>query len=206
MTDLLAVVAATVIAFAATSLDNLGLLIGLYADETFRPRDVLVGYMTAAIAVTAVAYGVSTGVELAPIRYLGYLGFVPIALGLYQAGNLLRSSTSRSTSSLQRVRPGVVPVFLLMLAQSGDSFAVFVAVFADTRERLEIPILLTVAACVTLISASAYWLAKHSAFAGPLQRGMRWALPVLLIAIGIFILANTPTDVVAPAEIVQGPR
>ena len=206
MTDLLAVVAVTVVAFAATSLDNLGLLIGLYADETFRPRDVLVGYMTAAISVTALAYGVSTGVELAPIKYLGYLGFVPITLGLYRVGTLLRSSTSRSASSLQRVRRGVVPVLLLMLAQSGDSFAVFVAVFADTRERLEIPILLTVAACVALICASAYWLAKHSALAGPIQRGMRWALPVLLIAIGIFILANTPTDVVAPAEVVQGPR
>ena len=198
MTELLTVVAITAVAFAATSLDNLGLLIGLYADETFRPRDVLAGYMTAAVAVTAAAYGVSTGVELARPQYMGYLGFVPIALGLYRAVDLLRSSPSGSTSSLQRVRRGVAPVLLLMLVQSGDSFAVFVAVFADTQEHLEIPILLTVAACVALICAFAYWLARHSALAGVLQRGMRWVLPVLLIAIGIFILADTPTDVVTP--------
>ncbi len=199
MSDLLTVAAVTTAAFAATSLDNLGLLIGLYADDSFRPRDVLVGYMAAAFTVTAAAYGVSTGVELAPLRYMGYLGFVPIALGLHRAGGLLRDPSSGSDSSPHRVRRGVAPVFLLMLAQSIDTFAVFVAVFADTQEHLEIPILMTVAACVAILCASAYWLARHSAFAGALQRGMRWVLPVLLIAIGVFILADTPTDVVVSA-------
>ncbi|UCF20958.1 MAG: cadmium resistance transporter [Gemmatimonadota bacterium] len=195
MADLLTIVAITGATFATTNLDNLGLLLALFADEGFGSRDILLGYTLAALLVAGVAYSASTAVELAPARYLGYLGLVPIAVGLLRAYELLRSRASTEDVGRRLGRGGALTVALLNLAQSGDTFAVYVTVFADTRERLEIPILATVAACVFASCALARWLATHSTLALPLQRWGRYLLPLLLIAIGLYIIADSATDV-----------
>ncbi len=199
MTDILTIIAITAATFATTNLDNLGLLLALFADEGFQARDILLGYTLAALLVAGTAYGASTAVELAPARYLGYLGLVPIAMGVLRAYELVRPRSRLADESPRSSRGGLVTVALLMLAQSGDTFAVYVSVFADTRERLEIPILATVAVCVFALCALARWLANHGALAKPLQRWGRYLLPVLLIAIGLYIIADSATDVVVGA-------
>ena len=90
MAELATIVAITGATFATTNLDNLGLLLALFADEGFQSRDILLGYTLAALLVAGVAYGASTAVEFAPSRYLGYLGIVPIAVGLVRAYELVR--------------------------------------------------------------------------------------------------------------------
>ena len=89
---------------------------------------------------------------------------------------------------------GFLPVLLVMLANSGDSFSVYVSVFADTAERLEVPIVSVVVVCALLAAASARWLVTRSGLARPIQRIARIVLPFLLIAIGTYILIDTTTD------------
>lgn len=194
MSDIIAVAGLTAAAFAATNLDNLLLLVALFGDRSFRSRDILLGYGSAAVLVAAVAYIMAKGVELAPAGYLGLLGLVPLAMGLARLRDLFRTDFA-PVDRPSRLGAGVLPVALLMLAQSTDSFGVYISVFADTQALLEIPVLLTLMFCVVTWCAVARWLARASGIAVPLQRLSRFVVPVLLIVIGLYILLDTTTDV-----------
>ena len=64
--------------------------------------------------------------------------------------------------------------------------------FAELDPRL----FTTLAACAGIWCAFAFWLARHSPLAATLQRRMRFVLPFVLIAVGMYILSDTVTDVV----------
>jgi cadmium resistance protein CadD (predicted permease) len=193
MDPLLLIIALTAVTFVTTNLDNLGMLIILIAEESYSAREVIWGYLLSALIVFAAAWLVAEAVELAPDQHLGYLGFIPIALGVYRAWELTRGPPGniriRASSS------GLAAVTLLMLAQSGDTLAVYVSLFADTSESLELVMLITFSVCAALWIALARWLASHRLIAEPLERWGRYLLPVLLIVIGVLILLDTPTDI-----------
>ena len=90
----------------------------------------------------------------------------------------------------------VTCVFAVMLANSGDSLGVLASLLAETA-----PHLLWVAAATPLAMAAvwvalAHYVVRHPALSPWLERVDRIAVPLVLIAIGLYILTDTPTDVV----------
>ena len=115
MSELLTIIGLMAAAFAATNLDNLLLLVALFGDRAFRSRDILLGYCGAAVLVAAVGYTVAKGAEFAPTGALGWLGVVPLGLGLFRVRDLFRTEfgpIDRPT----RLRAGALPVAIMMLA------------------------------------------------------------------------------------------
>ena len=60
-------------------------------------------------------------------------------------------------------------------------------------------ILATPVACAVLLAAGARKLVHHTEMGEKIGRAAPYVMPFMLIAIGIFILADTPTDVVLDA-------
>jgi cadmium resistance protein CadD (predicted permease) len=191
--QLLAVIGLALASFVSTSLDNFALMLGFFADDEYPKRQVAGGYVLSVILVLLLAWMASAAVEMVPSAYLGYLGVVPLGLGLVGLYRLLRHAGPAAVAQPQRGK-GFFPVLLIMLANSGDSFSVYVSVFADTAERLELPILTVVVTCAFLAAAAARWLVTRSGLGLPIQRIARLVLPFLLIAIGAYILFDTGTD------------
>ncbi len=196
MSDLLSVVGLALTGFVATSFDNFMILLGFLGDDEYPRRRVVTGYLTAVVVVVLAAFALAQAVELAPSGYLGYLGLVPLTLGLVGIYRLVRIAGPIAPAARPTRSKGYLPVLFVMLANSGDSLSVFVSVFADTSDAIEIPILVTVVVCALAYAALARWLVTRSAFAGILQRVARVVLPFLLVGIGAYILLNTGTDVV----------
>lgn len=194
MNEILAVVGLMAAAFAATNLDNLVLLVVLFGDRSFRSRDILFGYGLVAVSAAALAFAAARGIDMAPSRYLGLLGIIPIGLGLARLRDLFRTPRA-PRDRVPRGHAGFLSVALMMAAQSADSFAVYVSVFADTQNVLEGPALLTLAASVLLWCLAARWLARKSRLAIPLERVSGLIIPTLLIVIGLYILMDTGTDI-----------
>ena len=83
----------------------------------------------------------------------------------------------------------------MMLAHSGDSLIVYVALLADTQEGLEPASMRTIMAAGALWIVLAQWFGSRRVIAEPLERWGQYLLPFVLIAIGVLILLDTPTDV-----------
>jgi len=197
MLERIAVVALTLGSFVATSFDNFTLLLGFFSDPRYARRRVLLGYVASTLGMVVLAYALSTAVELAPARLLGLLGIVPLAFGLQGLYRLWRPSiASGRTEDDEAGETGFVAVLLVMLANSGDTFGVFVSLFADTAEGLELWILISAVAMAATYAVLARWLVSHEGAAETIQQVARVLLPFLLIAIGLYILADTRTDAV----------
>ncbi|HXK24961.1 MAG TPA: cadmium resistance transporter [Myxococcota bacterium] len=180
-------------AFVSTSLDNLAVLIALFASPDLRPRRVAAGYLVASWAVAAAAWGGSKLFDLVPAPDLGFLGVVPLALGIQRVFALRHSAPD--VAKPVPTAGGVVVTVLLTLSQSADNSIVYVTLFADSASVLDPIVFATLVACPVAWCASALWLARRSPLAGPLRRTMRFVVPFLLIAVGAYVLADTVTDV-----------
>ena len=190
--------------FVSTSIDNLFLLVGFLTSPGFRARSAVLGYTGAVIVVLGVGLGASYAADFAPNRYAGYLGVVPIVMGVVHLYKAVRHRSAEEDVS-RPVAHGAFSVGLVMLANSGDSFAAFVALFAETRE----PFTFLIVAVGAVLSLAWYglarWITVRASLQRLLQRLGRYLLPVILILVGAYILADTRTDTleVAPRDRLQ---
>ena len=159
-----------------------------------RPRRVALGYVAASWILTGAAWGGSKLAELLPATDLGLLGVIPLGIGIRRAWELRQAPPAPGTSA--PVAAGVVTAASLTLAQGADNFLVYTSLFADSKNGLDLHVFIALAACAAGWCACAFWLARHSPLAGVLRRAMRFALPFLLIAVGIYMLSDTVTDVI----------
>jgi cadmium resistance protein CadD (predicted permease) len=190
--------------FVSTSIDNLLLLVGFLTSPGFRARSVIVGYLTSMITVLGIGIAASYVADFAPNRYAGYLGLLPIAMGVTQLYKVVRLGGAQEAVR-QPVAQSAVAVCLTMLANSGDSLAAFVALFAETREPFTFIIVGVVAALSLTWVVLARWITGHAALQRLLRRWGRYLLPAILISVGAYILADTRTDTleVAAAQSVE---
>ena len=82
MNDVLPIIGVAAIAFLATNADNLLLLFAFLADRSFKPWQVIVGYALGMVAILALSWLVAWFAHFLRPDYVGFLGVVPIGLGL----------------------------------------------------------------------------------------------------------------------------
>jgi cadmium resistance protein CadD (predicted permease) len=197
MVDALMVGGLAAATFISTSFDNFTLLLGFLSNEAYRRRAVVVGYVVSSVVMVLLAFAAAEAVEFAPARYVRFLGLVPFALGLVGVYRLARpAATDAQRESAGPVGGGFVPVLVVMLANSADTFSVFVSLLADTREGLEIYAVLSVPLLALFWAGFAIWLLGKERIARTVQRMAKVVLPFVLVFIGWYIFSNSPTDLV----------
>ena len=196
-TILASAIALGVAGFLATSGDNLVILLGLYGSRTYRSRDVLVGYVGAIGLVVVAARLFAVVAHQAPPGIVGYLGVIPLGLGVKQLIELARTRgpTAERAYRPAPARAGAQAVALITLASSADSLATFAAIFADTRPPLGLIVLATTVGCAVVFAIGSRKLVHNTGIGRQISGVAPYVMPFLLIAIGLFILADTPTDV-----------
>lgn len=196
--DMLTIVAASAVTFLATSLDNLLLLVGFHTSGTLRRSVIALSYGGAVAVVIALSFVLASAADDALPFSLGYLGLAPILIGIHHG--VLAFRTERASEAPEegsaRTAVGFVSVFATMLANSGDSLLVFTALLGDTRSRLDVVVVLTLLGMTLAWTWIAGWLTAHPRLQEPLKGFARFGLPILLIGVGLYILTDSPTDVV----------
>ncbi|BAC90443.1 cadmium resistance transporter [Gloeobacter violaceus] len=182
-------------AFASTSTDNFLLLIGFFGQPGCSRAQVLAGYLAAVAGVLIAAKGLSLVSELAVANYLGWLGMVPLGLGIYQFTQIFRKpAVDDGAAPVPDGRAKWPAVGLVMLANSGDTLAVLTAFLADTKPELDWIVILAVLAVAAAEGGLAIRLVAIDFLRPIFTAFSRYVLPFLLMGIGIYILLNSPTD------------
>jgi cadmium resistance protein CadD (predicted permease) len=203
--DFAAIFAVSATTFVATSLDNLLILVGFQTSNSIPTRSISLGFLAAMMTMIGVALTLAAAADAGLPFPVGYLGLAPIAIGLYHGVKAFQpdpdreavaDSFSREGVAGKRAIAGFASVFLTMLANSGDSLLVFTALIADTKRQADLGILATVLVMAGAWVWVARWLSGHPRLREPLQGFARFGLPILLIGVGLYILTDSPTDVV----------
>jgi cadmium resistance protein CadD (predicted permease) len=187
---LLELLGVTALTFVGTALDNLLLLTVLRTSGT-AGRDIVAGFIAGSLVVLALC---ATGTGLSavlPAQYLGYLGIIPVGFGVAGLAGSLRSA---ATDSPPAAGSGVLGIASLQVASSFDSIAAFLPLFADTERPYGFVIAAGFAVMTLLWLLLASTLARLPGITSSIQPFERYARPIVLILVGLYVLANTRTD------------
>jgi len=193
-TPLIAYVTAMTVAavsYAATNLDNL-LLLATVGSDAARRRAVVAGFLVA----TAIVFGLSVaGTLLANVlapKFLGYLGIVPILLGLRLA------IAGPPPAERTEARMEAVPVAALLVGNSGDTIAAFAPLFAESARAMRIAVATGFVLCAAAWLFLLLRLSGHAEVAfrsSPTARRRAHQLAAAtMIAVGSYILWDSSTD------------
>lgn len=199
MFEALTVIAVTAGAFIGTNMDNLILLVALYARFPRRTTTVAAGYIAGMLLIGAVSIGVGLGGGLIRVDRLGMLGVVPIALGimaLFQLFQHKKTGESRKPASDISTKVVFLSVLTTQLSNGADSIITFSIFLAESTAETDYLIALTGLAMIALFAWLAHFLVKHRRVAEVVDRYGHYLTPVILILVGIYILSNTASDLI----------
>ncbi|TGD74870.1 hypothetical protein E4634_06660 [Mangrovimicrobium sediminis] len=183
--------------FIATNLDNLLLLVVLMGAEPERRARHRAGYLLACTVVLAVASLGSLLGSLVDPGLIGYLGVIPLAMGLRLL--VLRRNTDAAPTP-QPGTPaavaggGMLATALLMLGNSADSLAIFIPLAAESTLRALAIGSLVFLACATLSASLAGYIAAHPELGRRITAIGEKLVPLVMICAGAYILADTASD------------
>ncbi len=197
MIDLLLIILVSVGAFVATNIDNLVLLVMFLLRYRDRRVVVATAYLICLSLIGLVSFTISLLASTAPVHYLGLLGLVPISIGVMGIWRLARGSVvQKETVQDETISAAAVFVVTLstQLGNGADTALTFASLFADSVPGADQLIIVTMAVMAILFLWLANYCVKHPVFSDAMQRHAHRVMPFLLILVGVYILANTGTD------------
>ena len=194
MTDVLLILLVTAGAFVATNLDNLLLLVALNTRYAGRPLPVVAGYFAAMLVVGALALAIGKLAGNAPVEYLGLLGVVPVAIGAVSLARLFRPARARGMEEPGSVGAAFATTMTTQLGNGTDTVVTFSILFADSNDAGDFVVALAFCAMPCVFAALAFHGSRHDWLRRLLQGYGQYVTPVILIAVGLYILSNTGLD------------
>jgi cadmium resistance transport/sequestration family protein len=193
---------AAAIAFSATNLDDIVVLMLLFSQvpNRFSHRQIVVGQYLGFTLLVGLSLPGFFGGRLLPTPWIGLLGIVPITIGLSALFQLASFSSSESTElqlttldKLPLVNPQVAAVAALTVANGGDNIGIYVPLFAGQSWGELGLTLMVFALLVGVWCGMAYGLVRHPAIGDRLTRYGHYLVPPILIGLGGFILWENQT-------------
>jgi cadmium resistance protein CadD (predicted permease) len=176
--------------FATTHIDDLLLLVSFFADRTI-PRTAIVGGQYIGVILLLIGGLVGSGIAvIVPPLYLRLFGVVPLVIGLSKLLKLFRSRDGNA----EEVHPAKTHVrhmwgvATLTVASGGDNLGVYLPFFATHSLQARLVIVLVFLAMTAVWCVAACRLAHHRLLEPIIRRWGSRLLPLVLIALGIWLL------------------
>jgi cadmium resistance protein CadD (predicted permease) len=183
--------------FIASNLDNLLLLVVLQGANTGRRQAVLAGYFVSCVVVIfAAMLGVAIGSALGA-GLVGYLGLVPLLLGIRLLYLNWRTSPVVALEESGEMKAGQsiwLSTFVLMLSNSGDSIALFLPLLAESSHSSLVVIVIAYLLMILLWSGFSCLISARQELARHIESRAEKIVPWIMILMGVYVLMDSATD------------
>ena len=184
--------------FAATNVDNLVLLVGWMLSGRVPRHHIFIGFALGMAALLAIAFGLGFSSNAIPVQYLGYLGIIPILLGAKMIVDLRREANVDVDNPEEPNPQGsIFAIASTQLANGVDTILVFSPLLADSRGDIDYLIVGCFVVMVAVWFGAAQLLTLHASRLKGVAMAGRWLAPLVMILVGLYILDNTATDLLA---------
>ena len=225
MQELIQAMITGITAFAATNIDDILILVLLFAQTSppinsqinsptnspqtnenplVRPQHIVAGqYLGFGVLVLASLPGFVGGF-MVPRPWLGWLGLVPIAIGINQLlqnsdpennGQDVQTVTKQSQKQVlsRFINPQIYQVAAITVGNGGDNIGIYVPLFANSNLSQLLVILVVFLVMIAIWCGIAYSLTRHPLILKALARYGNTIVPLVLIALGIYIFIESET-------------
>jgi cadmium resistance protein CadD (predicted permease) len=197
MNSMLAIIPVTAAAYVATNLDNFILLVALLGRYRQHTVNVVAGFFVCTLIFAVVALWIGMAANFVPVQYLGFLGFVPVVMGVYELIRLRRGG-AQVTETEKESFDGAKKVFMTtlssQLANGTDTVVVFSVLFIDSVPAADFLTILTIAVMAFIFLCVGVYAVRHPTLSRRIDRYAHRVMPFVLIAVGLYVVANTATD------------
>lgn len=194
MTALLQTVATALVAFAATNIDDIFVLMLFFAEvgKGFKRWQVVAGQYAGFAALVALSLAGYFARYVAPEEWIGLLGILPILIGLKKLWELKRGEVDEA--HIERgASHAVFTVAAVTFANGGDNLGIYTPLFASFSLFELLVTLAVFFISVALWCALGYFLSRHPAVYKVLDRYGHLIVPFVLIALGLYIMIESGT-------------
>lgn len=129
------IIVISIVAFAATNIDDTFILMLFFGDKRFRSSDIYLGhYVGIGLLVMISIIGSVIG-NFIDSKYIGLLGLFPIYLGIRQFIQLAKNSNEAEAFE-NTEKAGLLTVATTTFANGGDNIGTYIPLFAaQTTEK-----------------------------------------------------------------------
>ncbi|WP_171121392.1 MULTISPECIES: hypothetical protein [unclassified Ruegeria] len=173
----------------STNLDNLVMLFGLVM--VMKTARAVIGFAVAQVLILSLSLAIASGLDQTSfLHWVGYLGIVPLALGLRGIWHQMSGKDDHKIPE----RGAVTSVVVLFLSLSIDTLAAMTPLLADSTPAFRVTALIGAAFALTGLIALASWGAPRAQNLGPRIARLDRIAPYIMVSVGLYILINSPTD------------
>jgi cadmium resistance protein CadD (predicted permease) len=169
-----------VVAFSATNIDDI-VFLTIFFSQASRPWRVVVGQylgFTALVLVSSIGF---FGGQVLPHEWLRLFGVAPIAIGI-------RKLFAKRNDHIQRAGTGTLDVATVTFVNGADNIGIYTPLFAVSDAPRVVVLVAVLYVLLAAWCVAGYLIHRQKAVAYTLQRWGHWIMPVVLIALGIYIL------------------
>lgn len=183
--------------FALTNIDDIFVLVTFFAEATtsdsLTPWKVTLGQFlgfTVIMVISMIGFAVALVLPAAPI---GFLGLLPILLGLWNFFGLFAPSVEEEDKPPTRLKGvrSILKVALVTLMNGGDNIGTYIPLFSQTKGA-EIVIYVVVYYTLLGVWCLTAWLIMRQRHILKLaQKYVEYLLPFLYMGLGVFIIVQS---------------
>lgn len=189
-------IAAAIGLFAATNIDDIVVLTVLFlaaARGALPAWKVVAGQYLGFIALVAISALAAAGLTLVPDEWVGLLGLVPLAIGVYGLiGTLRRRDDDDDDDDSSSIKAGgLLGVAGITIANGADNIALYTPVFrtgtlAETAITIIVFLVLVAVWCLV-----ARFVGTNKTVTEMLEKVEHWLVPAVFIGLGLYILIES---------------
>jgi cadmium resistance protein CadD (predicted permease) len=170
------------VAFSATNLDDIVFLTIFFAQASRRWHVVVGQYLgfTALVLVSLIGF---FGGQVLRHEWLRLFGVAPIAIGI-------KKLFAKRDDHIKRASTGTLDVATVTFVNGADNIGIYTPLFAISDAPRVMVLVAVLYALLAGWCVAGYLIHRQKAVAHTLQRWGHWIVPVVLIALGIYILLN----------------
>jgi len=211
MSEISTALTGALIAFVATNIDDIIILLLFFSqvDANFRRQHIVFGqYLGFTFLIVASLPGYFGGL-IVPREWIGFLGLLPIAIGVKQLMSREKETTQVQTVNSDRsyasasnpivsflfsiLNPQTYKVAAVTVANGGDNISIYIPLFAGSKLASLAVTLAVFFFMVGVWCAIAYLLTRQPTIAYVLTRYGDRVVPFVLIGLGLLIMYERGT-------------
>jgi len=178
----LGVLTAAITTFAVTNVDD-AFLLTLFFARRIPARRIVAGQYLGFAAIVGISLLGAWAALAIPHKWIHFLGVLPLAIGIRH----LLQAHHREPGQSHTSEESIASIALLTVSNGADNIGVYVPFFVIGRAYLWL-ILGAYALLVALWCVVGRWLGNHPFILRSVDRWGHWAVPVIFIGLGIYVL------------------
>ena len=181
--------------FAATNMDDIVVLTVLFlasARGALPGWKVVAGQYLGFIALVAISSLAAAGLTIVPDEWVGLLGLVPLAIGVYGLIRTLRRRGDDDDDDESSISAGgLLGVAGITIANGADNISLYTPVFRTNPVTDTIVTIIVFLVLVAVWCLVARFVGTSKAVTEALEKIEHWLVPAVFIGLGLYILIES---------------